>query len=515
MESEKIVLPGRPPRESPRGGFRNYGLYRSTDQRIIAGVAGGLGERFGVDPVLVRIAFALLSLSGLAGAVLYAVLWVLVPEAEGGSKAFLPPRTQRAVAMGMIVLGVMILLRPLGLWLGDTLASSLSLAALGAGVIWLTSPESQRQRWSRNIHDRMPDNPLETLGATDRVGRLRLGAGALFFGGGILLFLQRTNALEAAPGIVFAVAATMAGLGIIFGPWGWRLLRQLTDERRERIRSEERADMAAHLHDSVLQTLALIQRTDQAKEMVALARNQERELRAWLNGTPTHRDEMLSGALEEAASAVELQFKVPIEVVTVCNAPAVRRHGGPQGHCRVDPGQDGTLRRVCSDHHRAGRWNRGSTDDGEVQMSEAQIKVFLVDDHRLFLSGVRSELGEKFEIVGTAGEPAVAAAEIIASKPDVVLLDVHMPGGGGRMVLEAVHRDHPEIRFLALSVSDAAEDVIAVIRAGARGYVTKSISPTDLSAAIRKVNEGDAVFSPRLARFVLDAFGGEIAEPNR
>ena len=143
----------------------------------------------------------------------------------------------------------------------------------------------------------------------------------------------------------------------------------------------------------------------------------------------------------------------------------------------------------------------------------AQIKVFLVDDHRLFLSGVRSELGEEFEIVGTAGEPATAVTDIVASKPDVVLLDVHMPGGGGRAVLEAVHRDHPEIRFLALSVSDAAEDVIAVIRAGARGYVTKSISPSDLSAAIRRVNEGDAVFSPRLAGFVLDAFGGEIAEP--
>lgn len=146
-------------------------------------------------------------------------------------------------------------------------------------------------------------------------------------------------------------------------------------------------------------------------------------------------------------------------------------------------------------------------------MSETPIKVFLVDDHRLFLSGVRSELGEEFEIVGTASEPAAAAADIVAAKPDVVLLDVHMPGGGGRAVLEAVHRDHPEIRFLALSVSDAAEDVIAVIRAGARGYVTKSISPADLSAALRRVNEGDAVFSPRLAGFVLDAFGGEIAEP--
>jgi DNA-binding NarL/FixJ family response regulator len=144
-------------------------------------------------------------------------------------------------------------------------------------------------------------------------------------------------------------------------------------------------------------------------------------------------------------------------------------------------------------------------------MSVPKVRVFLVDDHRLFLSGVRAELGEQFEIVGTAGDPATAAAEILATRPDVVLLDVHMPGGGGRAVLESVHRSAPDVRFLALSVSDAAEDVIAVIRAGARGYVTKSISPVELNAAIARVYEGDAVFSPRLAGFVLDAFGGNIA----
>ena len=141
------------------------------------------------------------------------------------------------------------------------------------------------------------------------------------------------------------------------------------------------------------------------------------------------------------------------------------------------------------------------------------IRVFLVDDHALFLAGVKSELGEEFEIVGTAPDPASAIPKITAAMPDVVLLDVHMPGGGGRAVLEAVHRLHPEIKFLALSVSDAAEDVIAVIRAGARGYVTKSIAPAELAAAIRRVHEGDAVFSPRLAGFVLDAFGGSISEP--
>ena len=134
------------------------------------------------------------------------------------------------------------------------------------------------------------------------------------------------------------------------------------------------------------------------------------------------------------------------------------------------------------------------------------MKVFLVDDHHFFLAGLRAELGEQFEIVGAAGEVDAAVDGIRRTRPEVVLLDVHLPGGGGRAVLEAVRQTHPEIRFLALSVSDAAEDVIAVIRAGARGYVTKTISGAELAAAIERVATGDAVFSPRLAGFVLDAF---------
>jgi DNA-binding NarL/FixJ family response regulator len=141
---------------------------------------------------------------------------------------------------------------------------------------------------------------------------------------------------------------------------------------------------------------------------------------------------------------------------------------------------------------------------------ESRIRVFLVDDHELFLSGVRSELDdERFHIVGEAGDVAAAVVGIRRSTPDVVLMDVHMPGGGGQAVIEAVAPTSPTVRFLALSVSDAAEDVIAVIRAGARGYVTKTISATDLAGAIERVHDGDAVFSPRLAGFVLDAFAGE------
>ncbi|HEY7401035.1 MAG TPA: response regulator transcription factor [Actinomycetota bacterium] len=138
-----------------------------------------------------------------------------------------------------------------------------------------------------------------------------------------------------------------------------------------------------------------------------------------------------------------------------------------------------------------------------------RTRVFLVDDHSLFLSGVRSELTNEVEIVGEAADAASAIRGIRETKPDVVLLDVHLPDGTGASVIEAAGRDLPDTRFLALSVSDAAEDVIATIRAGARGYVTKTITPEELAAAIRSVHGGDAVFSPRLAGFVLDAFTGE------
>jgi len=134
--------------------------------------------------------------------------------------------------------------------------------------------------------------------------------------------------------------------------------------------------------------------------------------------------------------------------------------------------------------------------------------VFLVDDHHLFRAGVRAELGDTVEVVGEADEVAAAVDMIVERRPEVVLLDVHLPDGGGQAVIEAVRTTAPEVRFLALSVSDAPEDVIAVIRAGARGYVTKAISGKELVAAVHRVAAGDAVFSPRLAGFVLDAFAG-------
>jgi DNA-binding NarL/FixJ family response regulator len=144
-------------------------------------------------------------------------------------------------------------------------------------------------------------------------------------------------------------------------------------------------------------------------------------------------------------------------------------------------------------------------------MRKNPVRVVLVDDHRLFRSGVRAELGGGVEVVGEADDVASALSVITAMVPDVVLLDVHLPGGGGVAVLRALLPALPDVRFLAVSVSDAADDVIGTIRAGARGYVTKTISGAELAAAVMRVADGDAVFSPRLAGFVLDAFAATDA----
>ena len=137
-------------------------------------------------------------------------------------------------------------------------------------------------------------------------------------------------------------------------------------------------------------------------------------------------------------------------------------------------------------------------------------RVVVVDDHAMFRTGVKAEIGRSVAVVGEAADVDRAVAVVLQTRPDVVLLDVHLPGGGVIEVLRKVHAKNPEQKFLALSVSDAAEDVIGVIRAGARGYVTKNISGTELVDAIGRVADGDAVFSPRLAGFVLDAFSGAI-----
>jgi len=145
-------------------------------------------------------------------------------------------------------------------------------------------------------------------------------------------------------------------------------------------------------------------------------------------------------------------------------------------------------------------------------MTPDRLRVVLVDDHAMVRAGVRAEIGDEVDIVGEAGDVDEAVRVILSTRPDVVLLDVHLPGGDGRAVLDACVEHVPDTRFLALSVSDAPDDVVGVVRGGARGYVTKAITGPELLESVRRIADGDAVFSPRLAGFVLDAFAGGAAE---
>ena len=233
-------------------------IVRSRDNRVLLGVAGGLGERLGVDPVLIRVAFAVLAIAGGSGVVLYLLAWAVSVEPDSDTARARPvrrPSARQAFALGLVVLGTMLLLREVGLWFGDQIVWPIALAAAGSAVIWARSDDRDRARWAR-----IPGNPIEAM-FTGRVGLIRIVVGGLLVASGLGLGFANTGAdLAAAGNALLGVAISLIGLGLIFGPWATRLVHQLAEERRGRIRSEERAEMAAHLHDSVLQTLALIQR---------------------------------------------------------------------------------------------------------------------------------------------------------------------------------------------------------------------------------------------------------------
>ena len=295
---------------------------------MMTGVAAGLGELLGVDPVLVRTALVVLTLAGGAGVLLYLAGWLLSQEPDGGAAA--PPvrpetTPRKAVALGCVVLGTLLLQREVGLWFGDALVWPVALGAAGFAVLWTRGGSSERARWAA-LGARFPGNPFESL-FSGRVSFARVAFGAMLVASGMGAFLVANHALPLAAvrNVVLAVAVTTTGLALILGPWMVRLVRQLSDERRERIRSEERAEMAAHLHDSVLHTLALIQRADAPPEVATLARRQERELRAWLHGRTAAGDERLEAAVEAAAARVEQLHNVAVDVVVVGDRPMDER----------------------------------------------------------------------------------------------------------------------------------------------------------------------------------------------
>jgi signal transduction histidine kinase/phage shock protein PspC (stress-responsive transcriptional regulator) len=324
------------PATGPRKAFR------STDERLLGGVATGLARHLGFDATYVRAAFVLLTALGGLGVALYAGLWLILPtdthleQTTPGLEAATrqgkrPGRTRRmqdvgplvalaAVALGIVVLAQTVIGSSVVFW-------PVLLGVVGIAVLWRQADEAQRERWV-DSSGRI-DFFRAVLGSGGVAAWARLAAGVALLLGALVLFAVQTGQsgrVGVVRDVVLAGVLGVAGLALMVGPWLFRLTGDLSEERAARVRSQERADMAAHLHDSVLQTLALIQKHASDGRMVAtLARAQERDLRSWLYGEEPPPDTSVASALKAAAAEVEDSHGVPVEVVTVGDAPVSER----------------------------------------------------------------------------------------------------------------------------------------------------------------------------------------------
>ena len=281
---------------------------RRQEGRLVAGVAGGIADRLGIADLYVRAGFLVLALIWGIGLVLYLVLWALTLDRTGGPPPSPLASGERRAGYFLMLMGGLLSLRVIGIWSSDQLVWP------GAAVIFGVA----------FLMDRQDIDPRTAILALFDPSSGKFRSRTII---GILLLAVGLSILGAAAGpavetVMLAVLVTGLGMAVLFGPWVWRLVADLTAERSKRIREEERADMAAHLHDSVLQTLALIQRTDDPRRVVTLARVQERELRRWLyDSSPADGPELLSGALQKEADRIENTFDVPVELVTVGDRP--------------------------------------------------------------------------------------------------------------------------------------------------------------------------------------------------
>jgi signal transduction histidine kinase/phage shock protein PspC (stress-responsive transcriptional regulator) len=302
-------------------------LWRDPEHGLVAGVCAGLAERLGVDPLLLRAAFVAATAAGGVGVVAYAVLWLLLP-AVGEDRAPLrglrrraPGSWRTAAGVALLTLSGLLVLRQLGLWFSDAIVWPVVLAAFGVALAWrLSGPRADAIAGPGAID---ADAPPDTERRRALQGAYRGGFGVALIVGAALLFLYANGLLAGLGDLALTVLVVVAAVGLILAPFWWRLVRSLTAERAARIRSQERTEVSAHLHDSVLQTLALVQRqAGDPRAVSALARRQERELRAWLQDRDAPgADESLAGALTAAAEEVEAAHGVGVDVVTVGDAP--------------------------------------------------------------------------------------------------------------------------------------------------------------------------------------------------
>jgi signal transduction histidine kinase len=307
---------------------------RRTDGRVLGGVAAGLSDHLGVDVTVVRLAFVLTSLLGGFGVAMYAGLWMILPsdarfqaDAPGLEAASRqgkrPGRTSRLedsgwlVALTAVALGVVVLVQSF-VGIGFVFWPIL-LGVVGLAVLWRQADEAQRERWADTTSRIDPVRAV--LGKGGVSSYARLAAGVALLASALVLFAVQTDQAGVARDVLVAGGLGMLGLALTVGPWLFRLASDLTEERAARVRSQERADVAAHLHDSVLQTLALIQKhAEDSRAVATLARAQERDLRAWLYGDSAAAETTLTGALRSAAADVEDTHGTPVEVVTVGDA---------------------------------------------------------------------------------------------------------------------------------------------------------------------------------------------------
>jgi len=345
-------------------------LRRDRQEGWIGGVAAGIARRFGVDASLVRLAFVVATAAGGVGLAAYLLGWLVIPAGDSRPTR-VRIRTGRAaveVALGtaFLLLAVLLTFRALGIWFSDAIVWPLVLIAGGGALIWRQSMGEREPRPAPA--ERTPEEIVRTESRRAVLAISRTGLGiALVVAAGIV-FLQATGALGAARDVLFAVIAAVVVLGVIFAPWIVRLVRSLTEERAARIRSQERAEVAAHLHDSVLQTLAMMQRrAGDPAEVAALARRQERELRAWLSDRPAPgKSGTLAGALEAAAADVEEQHGVPVEVVVV-------------GDRDLDAAHEAVVAAAREAMTNAAKFGGGSPVDVYAESSDSRTQVFVRD----------------------------------------------------------------------------------------------------------------------------------------
>ncbi|HEY5889995.1 MAG TPA: PspC domain-containing protein, partial [Acidimicrobiia bacterium] len=356
-------------------------LHRRKSDRVVAGVAGGLADVLGVGDAYVRAAFVSLSTIWGLGLVLYLVMWLITFEKVEDRDAE-PVSGQQAFGLGIFFVGLMFLFNTFGWWPSGGFVMVITAIAFGVAV----------------LTDRSVPGPLAALvdPTVERPGRVRTILGVMLLVGGLAFLANAIGPVSQLGPVLLAVGLTGVGLFVAFGPWVRRLTQDLGEERRERVRQEERAGMATHLHDSVLQTLALIQRSDDPNRMSLLARQQETELRDWLYGkAPLNGVDLMSTALRELASRVEHDHQVPVDVVTV-------------GDALVDERSRAVLAAASEALVNAAKHSGANRLSVFMEVEDEELKVFVTDQGKGFnideipedRKGIKHSIVERTEKVG-------------------------------------------------------------------------------------------------------------------